>query len=54
VLVGESLVVFRQWQQELRKAAASGAGSGDRRFRFLQGAEPWTHNPFQSSSLDRL
>jgi murein DD-endopeptidase MepM/ murein hydrolase activator NlpD len=53
VLAGETLVVFRQWQQELRKAA-SGAESGNRPFRFLQGAEPWTRNPFQSSSLDRL
>jgi len=54
VLVGESLVVFRQWQQDVRKAAASGAESGDKRFRFLQGAEPWTRNPFQQPSLDRL
>ena len=53
VLAGETLVVFRQWQQELRKAA-SGAENGNRPFRFLQGAEPWTRNPFQSSSLDRL
>ena len=63
VLVGESLVAFRQWQQEVRKAAASNEGSGlSRWFRGLQGApqgaqqgtEPWSSNPFQSRGLDRL
>jgi murein DD-endopeptidase MepM/ murein hydrolase activator NlpD len=53
-LVGESLVVYREWQQEVRKAAKGGGQSDDRRFRGLQGAEPWSSNPFSSSSLDRL
>ena len=59
VLVGESLVAFRQWQQDVRKAAAANEGSGlSRWFRGLQGtqpqAEPWSSNPFTSRSLDRL
>ncbi len=62
VLAGESLVVFRQWQQDLRKAAASSSSDQGftRLFRFLhggqggQGAEPWTTNPFTPKSLDRL
>ncbi len=54
-LSGESLVVFRQWQQEVRKAASSSrANNSDRSLRGLQGAEPWSHNPFTSRSLDRL
>jgi Peptidase family M23 len=59
VLAGESLVAFRQWQQDVRKAAAANEGSGlSRWFRGLQGtqpqAEPWSSNPFTSRSLDRL
>lgn len=55
VLVGESLVVFRKWQQDVRKAAASSsAESGEQRFRGLQGAEPWSRNPFTPRGLDRL
>ena len=54
-LVAESLVAFRQWQLEVRKAAASGDDNDERRFRGLQGAEPWSRNPFASvPSLDRL
>ena len=56
VLVGESLVAFRQWQQDVRKAAAAKRGQRpSQRFRSLQGAaEPWSSNPFSSRSLDRL
>lgn len=52
VLVNESLVAYRQWQQEIRKAA--GAKDDGNRFRGLQGAEPWSHNPFSSRNVDRL
>ena len=52
VLVNESLVAYRQWQQEIRKAA--GAKDDNNRFRGLQGAEPWSHNPFSSRNVDRL
>ena len=61
VLAGESLVAFRQWQQDVRKAAANSEGSGlSRWFRGLQGTggtqgtEPWSSNPFTTRSLDRL
>ena len=54
VLGGESLVAYRQWQQQIRKAAGANDERGDQRFRGLQGAEPWTHNPFSSSNVDRL
>lgn len=54
VLAGESLVSFRQWQQELRKAAVSGEQGGSRLFRFLHGGDSWTTNPFAPQSLDRL
>jgi murein DD-endopeptidase MepM/ murein hydrolase activator NlpD len=53
VLVGESLVAYRQWQQEIRKAAGAKDDSNDR-FRGLQGAEPWSQNPFSSRNVDRL
>ena len=53
VLVNESLVAYRQWQQEIRKAAGAKA-DGNNRFRGLQGAEPWSHNPFSSRNVDRL
>ena len=52
-LGGESLVAFRQWQQEVRKAAGNGDGR-DRGFRGLQGAEPWSTNPFSSQNVNRL
>lgn len=52
-LDGESLVAFRQWQQEVRKAA--GNGSRDRGwFRSQQDAEPWSTNPFSSQNVNRL
>jgi len=53
-LVGESLVVYRQWQQEIRKAAGAADSDGDKRLRGLQGAEPWSHNPFSARNVDRL
>jgi murein DD-endopeptidase MepM/ murein hydrolase activator NlpD len=57
VLAGESLVAFRQWQQDVRKAAASNEGGGF--FKWLrgpqqQGVDPWSSNPFTSRSLDKL
>jgi hypothetical protein len=59
VLAGESLVAFRQWQQDVRKAAAANEGGGY--FRWLrgsppqqQGVDPWSSNPFTSRSLDKL
>ncbi len=53
VLANESLVAYRQWQQEIRKAAGAKDDSNNR-FRGLQGAEPWSHNPFSSRNVDRL
>lgn len=52
VLANESLVAYRQWQQEIRKAA--GAKDDGNGFRGLQGAEPWSHNPFSTRNVDRL
>ncbi len=52
VLANESLVAYRQWQQEIRKAA--GAKDDGNGFRSLQGAEPWSHNPFSTRNVDRL
>lgn len=52
VLANESLVAYRQWQQDIRKAA--GAKDDSNGFRGLQGAEPWSHNPFSSRNVDRL
>jgi murein DD-endopeptidase MepM/ murein hydrolase activator NlpD len=54
VLVGESLVTYRLWQQEVRKAAGAKDERDDRRYRGVQGAEPWSHNPFSSGNVDRL
>jgi murein DD-endopeptidase MepM/ murein hydrolase activator NlpD len=53
ILGGESLVAYRQWQQEIRKAAGA-KDDGNNRSRGLQGAEPWSHNPFSSRNVDRL
>jgi murein DD-endopeptidase MepM/ murein hydrolase activator NlpD len=53
ILGGESLVAYRQWQQEIRKAAGA-KDDGNSRFRGLQGAEPWSHNPFSARNVDRL
>ncbi|WP_421997516.1 M23 family metallopeptidase [Reyranella sp.] len=54
VLVGESLVSYRQWQQDVRRAAGGKDNTRQDQFRGLHGAEPWSHNPFASQSLDRL
>jgi murein DD-endopeptidase MepM/ murein hydrolase activator NlpD len=54
VLAGEALVAFRQWQQDVRKAAGKREESDERRFRGLQGAEPWSTNPFAQPGLNRL
>ena len=48
-----ALSAYRQWQQEIRKAAGA-KDSGNDRFRGLQGAEPWSHNPFSARNVDRL
>ena len=49
VLTGEALVSYRQWQQDIRRADQRGKPQSDReRFPGLQGADPWSHNPFSS------
>ena len=55
-LTGEALVAYRQWQQEIRRADRRGSRpqSDQERFPGLQGAEPWSHNPFSSQSSNRL
>jgi murein DD-endopeptidase MepM/ murein hydrolase activator NlpD len=55
VLAGESLVAYRQWQQDVRKAASGGEGGFWKWFRGpQQGVDPWTTNPFTSRSTDHL
>jgi murein DD-endopeptidase MepM/ murein hydrolase activator NlpD len=55
VLVGASLVAFRQWQQDVRKVADTKRTDSDpQRFRNLQGAEPWSQNPFSTPGDRRL
>lgn len=56
VLTGEALVAYRQWQQDVRRADRRGGRpqSDKERFPGLQGAEPWSHNPFSARSSDRL
>lgn len=55
-LNGESLVVFRQWQQEVRTAVVArskprGLFDG---FRNVQGADDWSRNPFvKNANADR-
>ena len=56
VLVAGGLLVlysYRQWQQEIRKAAGA-KDDGSNRVRGLQGTEPWSHNPFSARNVDRL
>ena len=53
VLANENLVAYRQWQQDIRKAAGVKDSDNDR-FRGLQSTEPWSHNPFSSRNVDRL
>jgi murein DD-endopeptidase MepM/ murein hydrolase activator NlpD len=55
ILAGQSLVAFRQWQQDVRKAAdGKRARSDAQRFNNLQGAEPWSQNPFSTPGDRRL
>jgi len=54
VLYGESLVAFRKWQQDVRKVSDSKRTQSDgQRFNNLQGAEPWSQNPFATPGSDR-
>jgi murein DD-endopeptidase MepM/ murein hydrolase activator NlpD len=53
-LSGEQLVSYRQWQQEIKRAADRGRSGGENRYPGLQGAEPWSSNPFSSRAADRL
>ncbi len=54
-LNGEALVAYRQWQQEIRRAGSRGGSRSDpERYPGLQGADPWSRNPFSSQSSDRL
>ena len=53
-LAGEQLVSYRQWQQEIKRASDRSRGGSDNRFQGLQGAEPWSSNPFSSRAADRL
>ena len=53
VLSGEQLVSYRQWQQEIKRASDRSRGSSTP-YPGLQGAEPWSSNPFSSRSADRL
>ena len=49
VLAGQSLVVFRKWQQDVRQAAdTKRSRSGDQRFPNLQGGDSWSQSPFNS------
>ncbi len=45
-LVSEQLVAYRQWQQEITRATDRSHGSNNNRYPHLQGAEPWSSNPF--------
>jgi hypothetical protein len=48
-LAGQSLVAFRTWQQDVRKAADSKRSDSDtQRFRYLQGGDSWSQSPFAS------
>lgn len=53
-LSGMMLGEYRQWQQEIRRAADRSKSRNDRQFRGLQGADPWGGNPFSSRGSDRL
>jgi murein DD-endopeptidase MepM/ murein hydrolase activator NlpD len=49
VLVGQSLVAFRKWQQDVHKASDSKRTTSDsKRFPNLQGGDSWSQNPFNS------
>jgi len=54
-LNGDALVAYRQWQQDVRHAGSRGRSQSDEeRYPGLQGAEPWSRNPFSSKGSDRL
>ena len=56
-LGAESLVAFRQWQQDIRGAqTARNRSAGDNKeIRGLQGGDAWSQNPFTADrSLDKL
>ncbi|MDP2378559.1 M23 family metallopeptidase [Reyranella sp.] len=54
-LNGEALVAYRQWQQEVRQAGnGRGPRSEDQKLPGLQGADPWSRNPFSTQGPDRL
>jgi len=53
-LAGDQLVSYRQWQQEIKRASERSRGSSDNRYQGLQGADPWSSNPFSSRAADRL
>jgi murein DD-endopeptidase MepM/ murein hydrolase activator NlpD len=55
ILSGEALVSYRQWQQDVRSASSRDRPqSEEKRYPGLQGAEPWSRNPFSSKGADRL
>lgn len=56
ILVGETLVSYRAWQQEIRQASEKGNRRGWGFFGFgqSQNSEPWTSNPFSPREADRL
>ncbi len=50
-----ALVVFRQWQQEVRAAVDTKAKSGSRQgYQNLQGGEDWSTSPFGGRNPNRL
>jgi hypothetical protein len=52
-LTANALVVFRQWQQEVRAAVdARNKADAGRRYEGLQGSDDWSQSPF--SSRNRL
>lgn len=51
-LAGETLVAYRQWQQEIKRAADRGSRGGG--LFGIQGNDSWSTNPFASSNADRL
>jgi murein DD-endopeptidase MepM/ murein hydrolase activator NlpD len=53
-LNGEALVAYRQWQQDVRNAGSRGSARSNERYPGLQGAEPWSRNPFGTQGADRL
>ena len=55
MLGAESLVAYRQWQQDIRGAVTSRSRTAGEQPRGLQGGDPWSHNPFTSErGTDKL